>query len=90
MRAEAGGSMEYECNRQEKTCPMEDQQKKRKQTNKQKNSKPSIPDHCNLLGTNAQCYQIFQVFRKVEKMDFLMLKYPDFFFPVGLQVLKIL
>ena len=80
MRAEAGGSMEYECNRQEKTCPMEDQQKKRKQTNKQKNSKPSIPDHCNLLGTNAQCYQIFQVFRKVEKMDFLMLKYPDFFF----------
>ena len=58
---------------------MEKQPKKNNQ--KKKNTpKPSIPDYCNLLGTNAQCCQIFQVFRKAEKMDFLTLKYPDFFF----------
>ena len=61
-----------------------------KSSEKKKKTKSSISDYCNLLGTNAQCCQIYQVFRKVEKMDFLMLKYPDFFFPVGLQVLKIL
>ena len=64
--------------------------KKKQPKKKKKTPKPSIPDYCNLLGTNAQCCQISQVFRKAEKMDFLMLKYPNFFFPVGLKVLKIL